>query len=577
MNPENNKSLIINALLDDGSTTTIIKQDIFNILKLPRSEINFKMTGVGNSSKIYKALKGQIIIESLDYADVKKFQGKITVIGITTPVGNLKIINWNKYRQYWNHLKDITFPDIYNDSVDLLIGGIHADLIKSLIPDISGLSGEPVARLTPLGWCVHGKVLPNSPEIIKKYFNDFSNIIFENYNPQSERIYSLSSMEKSRILDYDLKELVEKQWQIECLPGENDKTMSKEDRYAVKLFNDYTIQLPDGRYQCPVFWKPGEPQLPNNYISAESFHYSFHGGKNLKNPLILKEYNNQIDMWLNNNYVRKVPSEECRPRFAFYLPIFTVVDMSRQSTKARIVANCKAKFNNKSLNDAVLSGPCLIQDVSLTLTSFRESNKAFLGDLTQMFLRVWMRPEDRVYHRFLHSPTLGGPPQEMEFLVHCFGNAGSPAIAISVLRHHAEKNKQKYPLAYPLIMDSTHVDDILGSFDTTEKAIVAAKELKALTSSCGMHLTKFAANDEDIMKTIDQKDWSKEYNIIGENQLINMPTKKVLGLLWNSERDVFTFPDKHPINKLPNSKHLTKRHILGEYSNIYLYLESNIT
>ena len=53
-------------------------------------------------------------------------------------------------------MKEIEFPSIGPRSiVDLLIGVDHSDLLYSL-EDVRGQPGEPIARLTPLGWTCIG-------------------------------------------------------------------------------------------------------------------------------------------------------------------------------------------------------------------------------------------------------------------------------------------------------------------------------------------------------------------------------------------------------------------------------------
>ena len=70
--------------------------------------------------------------------------------------GNLKAVDWSDYKNKWDHLKQIQFPKLSSRPViDLLIGTDYSDLHYSL-RDIKGQPGEPIARLTPLGWTCIG-------------------------------------------------------------------------------------------------------------------------------------------------------------------------------------------------------------------------------------------------------------------------------------------------------------------------------------------------------------------------------------------------------------------------------------
>ena len=55
-------------------------------------------------------------------------------------------------------MKELTFPRIgKKKTIDLLIGLDHAELHRTL-KEVSGKPGEPLARLTPLGWTAVGEI-----------------------------------------------------------------------------------------------------------------------------------------------------------------------------------------------------------------------------------------------------------------------------------------------------------------------------------------------------------------------------------------------------------------------------------
>ena len=78
--------------------------------------------------------------------------------------GKMRVIDWGKYVAKCTHLKEIKFPSPgIRPIVDLLIGVDYAELHYSF-KDVRGQPGEPVARLTPLGWTCTGTVRPNFPQ-----------------------------------------------------------------------------------------------------------------------------------------------------------------------------------------------------------------------------------------------------------------------------------------------------------------------------------------------------------------------------------------------------------------------------
>ena len=85
----------------------------------------------------------------------------------------------------------------------------------------------------------------------------------------------------------------------------------------------------------------------------------------------------------------------------WYLPHFAVVKQDRSTTKVRIVFNAATRYHGVSLNDVVFQGPKLQHDLFDVLLRFRRYPVAVMCDISEMYLRIELIPEDRPYHRFL--------------------------------------------------------------------------------------------------------------------------------------------------------------------------------
>ena len=109
-----------------------------------------------------------------------------------------------------------------------------------------------------------------------------------------------------------------------------DYFMSPEDQCALEKV-EKSLKNVDGRYQVGIPWKEDNPILPDNYEMA------------------LRR--------LINTERRLLKSPE------WYLPHFPVVREDKETTKARIVYDSAARYGGVSLNDNMLPGPKLQQDV----------------------------------------------------------------------------------------------------------------------------------------------------------------------------------------------------------------------
>ena len=190
----------------------------------------------------------------------------------------------------------------------------------------------------------------------------------------------------------------------------------------------------------------------------------------LGQPEIYDKYHAVINQWLQKGYVRVVPVTEDRPPHCYHLTHFAVIREDHASTKVRVVMNAKANVGGQiSLNDCVLAGPKLINDLVEVLWHFRKFQYALSGDVQEMFLRIRMDPKDEAYHRFFYTPPGEDQVLELEALVHLFGNRGSPAVAIFTVKYHAWQNRLKYPLGSQMVLMHSIVDDCMARSNCSER------------------------------------------------------------------------------------------------------------
>jgi len=574
VNPKTGHHIVVNALLDDGASRPLLSEEARQMLDLGGTMSAITLTGVGNvSSRYEKSCVASVRVENLD-SSTKRL---INVRVIPDPVGDLKPVNWNRYKHHWSHLEDITFPEFFTDKVDLILGGRQADLLGSWEERIGG-PGEPVGRRGPLGWSVLGSTIRMPGKKYRAMLADQIQNIRESVHSAEEKflrveevranvywIGSSAAKTKQEAIDMELVDLVRLQWQIEHLEKDedDDKALSRDEKYALNKLKR-TYKNVDGRLESGCIWRRGEPALPNNFAYALSRLLSLERSKAMLNPTIRDEYNRMIAQMLEKGYMGEVPEQEMRAKVAFYLPMFPVINWDKETTPVRLVADGKAKFNNKSLNDAVLPGPKLINDLVDVLVRFRRRPVAFMGDISEMFMQIVLAPEDRKYHRVLHRDKPDEPIRELEFLRHSFGNAGSPAVAIHAIKTEAEAIRKTNPRLAEAIRESTIVDDHLDSVDTPEEAVALIQDMLDFYKKIGMDVRKFACNKKEVMEQLDTDKWAKGFELVGDNQRMLMPTLKALGVSWDTEPDVLTFTGDL---KLPDV--ITKRTILKTYASFF--------
>lgn len=92
---------------------------------------------------------------------------------------------------------------------------------------------------------------------------------------------------------------------------------------------------------------------------------------------------------------------EPKPASEWFLPHFPVVRPEKSTTKVRFVFDGSAQQDGKSFNTKSLPGPKLQSEIVDILVKFRKEPFALVGDVTQMYHQLILRPVDRPLHRFL--------------------------------------------------------------------------------------------------------------------------------------------------------------------------------
>ena len=357
---------------------------------------------------------------------------------------------------------------------------------------------------------------------------------------------------------------------MDNFPNDQEDTFqsSIEEKHAQRILERTRERLPSGKFQIGVLWKEGEPNLQNNYGMALDRMRKLYQGKALRDPIMRDRYSAVFQDWLKKGYVRIVEKAEERPQKAFYLCHFPVIKEGRSTTKIRPVMDASAKFKGKSLNDAVAKGPLLMNDLVVVLTRFRRNRIAIGGDVSEMFLQVFMRPEDRVFHRFLWS--FDGPKaeaKELEFLSHVFGNPGSPCVAMFATQSAASDLMDQVPRACESVLYSTIIDDVLDSVQTESEGVKLITDLQKIYGSCGMEIRKFCSNSLSVLKTVPKEDRATSLDISAvaqRSETEEFQTIKTLGIRWEAETDEFFFSCEKPDKSV-----WTKREILGFFSRIF--------
>ena len=218
-----------------------------------------------------------------------------------------------------------------------------------------------------------------------------------------------------------------------------------------------------------------------------------------------------------------------------------MVKENRETTKVRPVFDGKSEFKGMSINKATLPGPKLINELRTVIIRFRKHPVTACGDISEHFLQVGLKDEDKPYHRFLWREGPNERVREYEWQRHVFGNCGSPCVAIFAIKRHALDYEQTYPRAVETILHSTIVDDNIDSVNTVEEAIQLLKDLKQIYKEAGMTIAKFSSNKREVMEAFEESDKAAHIKLLEDKDYSSEISTKALGVGCDLQTDTLNY------------------------------------
>ena len=244
------RSVKVNALLDDASTKTYINSDAAAELGAQGTAEKVTVNVLNGQVETFETSPIEIELKSIN----GNLNTKITAFTANRVTGNMPAFDWSQCTKQWPHLTHIQFPCIaQRPVVDVLIGADCADLHYAL-EEVRGRPGDPIARLTPLGWTCVGS--PGSRRTTALQTN-FASTYF---------VSDLSEIDR-------LNENLKRFWEIDdSVIAKNDgcsntQIIRTEDKAAMKIVES-SLCFENNMYRVGIPWRVEERSLPNNYNMA---------------------------------------------------------------------------------------------------------------------------------------------------------------------------------------------------------------------------------------------------------------------------------------------------------------------
>ncbi|CAK1591284.1 unnamed protein product [Parnassius mnemosyne] len=502
---------LIRALLDQGSQASFVTESTVQVLGLRK---------IPNPSF--------------------QIQVRAHVLGsITSLLPSEKLVNVD-----WPELANITLadPQFYSPSkIDVLLG---ADVYSQVIREglVKGPNGIPTAQCTALGWILSGPTqLPD-----------------HNQTPLSHCHHNIISMHSQT----DDNELLKRFWQIESDFRES-KILNQEEQRCEEYYSNTTQRDPTGRYIVRLPFREDNPQCKygnSRDIAIKRFHLLENRFK--KNSEFKARYSEVIHEYLNLSQMQLITGSDLNKSESVYLPHHAVIREDKITTKVRVVfdASCKGT-NGVSLNDTLMIGPTLQQDLRHIIIRWRMHPICLSADIMKMYRQIIVADQDTDFQRLVWRDEPESEIKEFKLVRVTFGTSSAPYLAVKTLHQVTIDEGKEFPNVAETVKTDFYVDDLLTGCQTVEEGKGIYEDMKRLLKKGGFELQKWVTNNKDLAEEI-MDGHGKE---VGKVDIKIDKVVKVLGLFWDKETDNFQYSVQLPELNNP----ITKRKVVTSISRLF--------
>lgn len=357
----------------------------------------------------------------------------------------------------------------------------------------------------------------------------------------------------------DAEDSISRFWELESCWSPSTK--SPEETSCEEHFVATTFRDESGRF---VVTLPKRPDvLAQLGRSKEIAVRRFHALERRldSNPNLKETYSAFISEYLQLNHMREIEdTDDCT--LSYYLPHHGVEKLDSTTTKLRVVfdASCRTD-SGVSLNQALMVGPVVQDDLYAISLRFRMRQHAIVADAEKMYRQIRLHPSDYPLHRILWRRSSLEPLKTFELTTVTYGTASAPYLATRCLLELSKQGANDFPRAAEVLAEDFYIDDMLTSVDDESDGAELCIQLRKLLHSGGFSLRKWASNSEAILSVIPPE-------LRDERSMLCLETPstiKTLGLIWEPSTDLLHYS----VPKWSQTDGITRRTVLSDTAKLF--------
>ncbi|XP_011859066.1 PREDICTED: uncharacterized protein LOC105556582 [Vollenhovia emeryi] len=420
-----------------------------------------------------------------------------------------------------------------SSKIDILIG---ADTFWNLmcIGQIKPSDKHPLLQKTRLGWILAGRLNRSvtRPRMMQAFHVSVSNT--------------------------ELHNQLNKFWQLDDIHG-NSGSYTLEESLCEKHFLENVSRNNQGRYIVKL---PLKENLINDLGDSRNIALNRLRGlerRFSRDPDLKERYTQFIDEYIALGHMKPIIEQSSNQSGVYYLPHHCVLKESAKDTKLRVVFDGSCKTDTGlSLNDSMMIGPVVQEDLTSILTRFRTFKYVLVADIIKMYRQISLHPSQTQLQRILWRGDANSDFRAYELTTVTYGTSAASYLATRCLTHLADQYSDTFPVGSSHVKRDFYVDDLLTGADSISEATVIRDQVIQLLELGSFQLSKWGSNCPELLKGV--SDQSEGLVYFDKDSAF-----RILGILWDRDNDTFHF--SHKPSQVPDV--VTKRSILSEISGLF--------
>ncbi|XP_058449236.1 uncharacterized protein LOC131429202 [Malaya genurostris] len=519
------------ALLDSGSECNFISERMCQQMSTSKEGVDISVLGIGQvSTRVRHRIQALIRSRNSSFTCDMSFL-VLPKVTASLPTASISTAGWNIPENI-----QLADPEFFRSNHVDLIFGIQSffSFFRSgkAIPLGDGL---PLLTESVFGWVISGGISSTA---------------------QSSQISC------NMVVSDHLEEIMERFWSCEAV--RENRNYSPEEARCEELFERTVQRGADGRYTVTL---PRKDDIESNLGDSRDIALQrFYGlERRLSRDHKLKQqYCEFMTEYLELGHMRKVTNNTALKRC--FLPHHPVLKEASTTTKVRVVfdASCKTS-TGISLNDALLAGPVVQQDLRSIVLRCRTRQIMLVADVEKMFRQIKMDPGDTPLQSIFWRFGTEGEVETYELTTVTYGTKPAPFLATRTLRQLALDEASHFPLAAKVLEEDVYMDDVITGTDEVQTAVELREQLDEMMRSGGFRLRKWASNNPAVLQGVTRENLAlPDINEISwdQDQMV-----KALGLTWLPKADILRFRFNIPV--LLADQVLTKRKVLSIIASLF--------